>query len=156
MWLSPLLPQGGPWQKLVMAVVNRPGRQEPAPALARLLAESSLSRAALYACGFPVLLLDAVAPGKPISYANAAFEGFFGYRAFEAVGRAFGKLLFKADDALVQTLFAEPSSRWEMKAWDKAGEAKQVEMAVNALRDAEGRLTHWVVAFADRSGAKQS
>jgi PAS domain S-box-containing protein len=119
-----------------------------------MLAESSLSRAALYVCGFPVLLLDAAAPGKPISYANAAFEGFFGYRAFEAVGRPFGKLLFKADEALMQTLFAEPASRWEMKAWDKGGAAKQVEMALNALRDAEGRVTHWVVAFADRSNAK--
>lgn len=139
-----------------MAVVQRPGRPEAAPALARMLAESSLSRAALYACGFPVLLLDAAAPGKPISYANAAFEGFFGYRAFEAVGRPFGKLLFKADEALMQTLFAEPASRWEMKAWDKGGAAKQVEVALNALRDADGRLTHWVVAFADRSNAKAS
>lgn len=139
-----------------MAVVNRLGKPEAAPALARLLAESSLSRAALYACGFPVLLLDAATPGKPISYANAAFEGFFGYPAFEAVGRPFGKLLFKADEALMQTLFAEPSSRWEMKAWDKAGAQKQVEVALNALRDAEGRITHWVVAFADRSLSKQS
>jgi PAS domain S-box-containing protein len=139
-----------------MAVVNKLGRPDAAPALGRLLAESSLSRAALYACGFPVLLLDAVAPGKPISYANAAFEGFFGYPAFEAVGRPFGKLLFKADEALMQTLFVEPASRWEMKAWDKGGVQKQVEVALNALRDAEGRITHWVAAFADRTLSKQS
>ncbi len=36
-----------------------------APALARLLADSALSRAALAACGFPLALADAGAKGRP-------------------------------------------------------------------------------------------
>ena len=57
-----------------------------APALARLLADSALSRAALAACGFPVALADASAKGRPLTYVNPSFEAFFGYRADEARG----------------------------------------------------------------------
>jgi PAS domain S-box-containing protein len=134
-----------------MGVVTKIGRPQAAPALFRLLADSSLSRAALYTCGFPVVLLDAVAPGRPVTYANAAFEGFFGFRTADAVGRSLGKLIFKADEATMQALFAEPASRWEMKAWDKGGALKHVEIALSALRSAEGAITHWVLAFSDRS-----
>ena len=62
-------------------------KQRVAPALARLLADSSLSRAALAACGFPVALADATAMGRPITYVNPSFDAFFGYRADEVLGR---------------------------------------------------------------------
>ena len=61
-----------------------PNGRQPAPALARLLSDSALSRAALAACGFPVALADAAAKGRPLTYVNPAFETYFGYRAEEA------------------------------------------------------------------------
>ena len=124
---------------------------EPAPALYRLLTDSALSRAALGACGFPVAMLDARTGSRPVTYVNAAFEGFFGYRAGEVLGRPLAALLFHGDEALVHRLLAESSSRWKLRAWGKDGAIRHVEISFGAVHSAEGELTHWVVAFADRS-----
>ena len=126
-------------------------RREAAPALFRLLADSALSRAALSACGLPLVLVDADGPGRPVTYVNAAFEGLFGYREAEARGRGVVDLLFRGDDALAQRLFGEPASRLKLRAWSKDGTALQVEAAVGAVRAADGRLTHWVLGIVDRS-----
>lgn len=134
-----------------MAIAHRVAKLETAPALFRLLSDSALSRAALGACGMPLAIVDAAAPARLVTYANPAFEGFFGYRPAEVLGRPLAALLFKGDDALVHRLLAESNSRWELKAWGKDGKARQVELALGAVRSAEGRLTHWVVAFSDRS-----
>ena len=127
------------------------GRVDAAPALFRLLSDSALARAALSACGFPVALVDATSPGRPVTYVNAAFEDFFGYREAEARGRGVVDLLFRGEDIVAQRLFAEPPSRSRLSACGKEGTALQVEVAVSALRGAEGGLTHWVLAFTDRS-----
>ena len=58
-------------------------RREAAPALFRLLADSALSRAALSACGLPLALVEADAPGCPVTYVHAAFVSLFGYRESE-------------------------------------------------------------------------
>jgi len=134
-----------------MKVLSRVAKPEAAPALFRLLSDSALSRAALGACGFPLAMLDAAAPARPVTYTNTAFEGFFGYRPADALGRPLAALLFRGDDALVHRLLAESVSRWELKAWAKDGTARHVELALSAVRSAEGRLTHWVVAFSDRT-----
>jgi len=55
----------------------------------------------------------------------------------------------------VHRLLAESVSRWEMRAWAKDGAARHVELALGAVRGAEGRLTHWVGAFSDRSEAER-
>lgn len=138
-----------------MAIVHRAdkdraARVDTAPALFRLLSDSALSRAALGACGLPLAIVDAAAPARLVTYANPAFEGFFGYRPAEALGRPLAALLFKGDDALVHRLLAESTSRWELKAWGKDGKPRHVELTLGAVRSAEGRLTHWVAAFADR------
>lgn len=127
--------------------------QEPehAPALSRLLSDSALSRAALGACGFPLAMLDARAGSRPVTYVNAAFEAFFGYRAAEAVDRSLAALVFHGDEPLVHRLLAESNSRWKARAWAKDGAVRHVEIALGAIRGADGALTHWVVAFADRS-----
>jgi PAS domain S-box-containing protein len=125
------------------------GRDEAAPALARLLAESALSRAALAACGFPVALADATAKGKPIVYVNPAFEGFFGYRSDEAVGRPTITLLFPEDEAAA-SMFEEAPARLLMRARRKDGATVHVELTIGMVHGADGRLTHWVLAFADR------
>jgi len=126
-------------------------RPEAAPALYRLLSDSALSRAALGACGFPLAMLDARSGSRPVTYVNAAFEGFFGYRAGEALGRPLAALLFHGDEPLVHRLLAESSSRWKLRAWGKDGAVRHVEIALGAVHGADGQLSHWVVAFSDRT-----
>jgi PAS domain S-box-containing protein len=132
---------------------GRPARARPeaAPALFRLLTDSALSRAALSACGLPLALVEADAPGCPVTYVNAAFETLFGYREAEVRGRGVVDLLFHGDEALAQRLFGEPASRWRLPAWSKDGAALQIETAVGAVRSSDGRLTHWVLGMVDRS-----
>ena len=115
------------------------------------MCDSALSRAALGACGLPLAILEADTSQRAIAYVNPAFEGFFGYRGGEALGRPLGALLFRGDEALVHRLLAEPASRWELRGFGRDGAARCVEVAVGAVRGADGRLTHWVLAFSDRS-----
>jgi len=124
--------------------------QTAAPALARLLADSALSRAALAACGFPVALADASAIGRPLTYVNPAFESLFGYRADEAIGRPSITLLFPEDETAA-SMFSDAPSRVQMRARRKDGGTAQVELSVGMVHGVDGRLTHWVLAFADRS-----
>jgi PAS domain S-box-containing protein len=133
-----------------MSALGKPSRPDAAPALFRLLADSAMSRAALGACGFPVAILDATAPMRPVTYVNPAFEGFFGYAPGEALGRPLAALVFHGDDALLHRLLAEPSSRWQIKAWTRDDAQRHVELTLGAVRSTEGRITHWVAAFSDR------
>lgn len=128
---------------------NKAGRQESAPALARLLADSSLSRAALAACGFPVALVDAGGTGKPITYVNSAFSEFFGLRGDEALGRPVITLLFPQDQNASE-LFVKAPIRTAMRARRRDGTTAHVELSVGMVHGTDGRLTHWVLAFADR------
>src|SRR5258707_44145 len=121
----------------------------PVPALARFLSDSALSRAALAACGFPVALSDASAKGRPFTYANPAFESFFGYRADEVLGRPAITLLFPEDERAA-TMFDEAPVRLQMRARRKDGAAAEVELSIGMVLSVDGRLTHWVLAFADR------
>jgi PAS domain S-box-containing protein len=123
---------------------------ETAPALFRLLADSALSRAALSACGFPVALADATLKGRPITYANQAFEDFFGFRRDEALGRPAITLLFPEDEAS-STMFEQAPARLLMRARRKDRSMAQVEVTIGMVNGADGRLTHWVLSFADRS-----
>ncbi len=138
------------WQKQLVTVPSKPGKPQAAPALFRLLADSALSRAALGACGVAVALLDANSKSRAFTYVNAAFEAFFGYRETEALGGSPAALLFRGDEPLVQRLLAESLRRWELTAWTKDGDLRHVEVAIGGLRNADGRLTHWVIAFSDR------
>jgi len=126
------------------------GRAPQAPALARLLADSALSRAALAACGFPVALADATAKGRPLTYVNSAFEAFFGYRGDEAQGKPVITLLFPEAEGAA-SMFDEAPSRVQMRARRKDGSSADVELSIGMVHSADGRLTHWVLAFADRS-----
>jgi len=129
------------------------GRPEVAPALFRLLAESALSRAALDACGVPLVLVDA-ASDNAISYVNRAFEAFFGYRAAEALGRPAARLLFADADAAGR-LFRNPETQMLLRAQRKDGSPADVEVAAGAVRGVDGRVTHWVLAFSDRTELEQ-
>lgn len=132
--------------------MNTPDRisaDQPAPALYQLLADGALSRAALRACGFPLAIIDAAAPGRPVTYANPAFERFFGLRAGEAVGLPLALLIFRGDEATLYRLLAQAPSHREMQVWGKDGRMCNVELTLGAVRNPEGRLTHWVAGFAD-------
>jgi len=117
--------------------------------LERLLSDSALARAALRTCGLPLTIVDAAAPGRPVIYANPAFESFFGLRPGEAVGLPLAMLIFRGDEAQLYRLLAQAPSHRELETWSKDGSVRHVEMTLGALRNAEGRLTHWVVGFAD-------
>lgn len=120
-----------------------------APALARLLSDSALSRAALAACGFPVALADASAKGRPLTYVNPAFEAFFGYRAEDVIGRPVITLLFPEADG-AGSMFNEAPARVQMRARCKDGAGAEVELSIGMVHGVDGMLTHWVLAFADR------
>jgi PAS domain S-box-containing protein len=127
------------------------GRREAAPALYKLLADSAMARAALGACGFPMAILDAAAPARPVTYVNPAFEAFFGCRAHETVGRGLGAAVFRGDEALVHRMLAESNSRRSVRAWAKDGAPRHIELTLGPVRSTEGQITHWVLAFSDRS-----
>jgi len=125
-------------------------KPQPAPALAQFLSDSALSRAALAACGFPVALVDVAAKGRPLTYVNSAFETFFGYRSDEVLGRPVITLLFPQDESAA-SMFNEAPVRQHMRARRKDGAAAEVELSIGMVHGVDGRLTHWVLAFADRS-----
>jgi PAS domain S-box-containing protein len=125
-------------------------KSQPAPALAQFLTDSALSRAALAACGFPVALSDATAKARSLTYVNPAFEAFFGYRADEVVGRPLITLLFPEDEGAA-SMFNEAPLRMQMRARRKDGSSAEVELSIGMVHSIEGHLTHWVLAFADRS-----
>ncbi|OLE19286.1 MAG: hypothetical protein AUG50_04140 [Betaproteobacteria bacterium 13_1_20CM_3_63_8] len=113
-----------------MTVSNKMARPNAAPALFRLLSDSSLSRAALSACGLPVVLIDAQSPARAVTYVNPAFAAFFGFR---------------------DRLLGDMQARQEIQAWGKDGHARHVEVTVGAIRSVDGRQSHWVLAFSDRT-----
>jgi PAS domain S-box-containing protein len=134
-----------------MTVVNKVQRTQPAPALFRLLSESALSRAALEACAFPLALLDATQPARPLTYVNAAFVRYFGWSEADTLGRSPAKLLLRGDEGALQKLLADPGTRWQLSTCAKDGEERHVELALGAVRSVDGKLTHWVLSFADCS-----
>jgi len=135
---------------------DRPsGPRDSTPALARLLGESAMARAALGACPSPIAILDAGSPARPVTYVNAAFTETFGVRAADALGRPLGALVFRGDEALLHRMLAESVFKKPVKAWANDGTARHVEIALGPLRNAEGRVTHWVAAFSDRSEIEQ-
>jgi PAS domain S-box-containing protein len=139
------------WHNPGMTAATKVQRTQAAPALFRLLSESALSRAALEACGFPLALLDATLPARPITYVNAAFASYFGWSEADAVGRSPAKLLFRGDESALQRLLADPGTRWRLVTCGKDGAARHVELALGALRSVDGKLTHWVLSFSDCS-----
>jgi len=124
-------------------------RRPAAPALARLLSDSALSRAALAACGFPLALADASAKGRPLTYVNPSFETFFGYRADEVLGRPVITLLFPEAEGAA-SMFNEAPVRRQMRARRKDGASAEVELSIGMVHGVDGLLTHWVLSFADR------
>jgi PAS domain S-box-containing protein len=117
--------------------------------LEKLLADSALARAALRTCGFPLAIIDAVTPGRPVVYANPAFDQFFGLHSGEAVDKPFASLTLRGDEATLYRLLAQSPSSRELHVWNKEGRMHNVELTLGAVRDPEGRLTYWVIGLTD-------
>ena len=49
------------------------------------------------------------------------------------------------------SMFDEAPARVQMRARRKDGGSAEVELTIGMVHGVEGRLTHWVLAFADRS-----
>jgi PAS domain S-box-containing protein len=125
-----------------------------APALFRLLAESALARAALDACGQPLALVEAGASAPTLCYVNRAFESFFGHPAADVLGRPVAALLFP-EDAAAERLFRETGAQLLLRARRKDGSGAHVDATAGSVRGVDGRVTHWVLAFADRTELEQ-
>ena len=132
-----------------MRALKRVELEDSTPALSRLLSESALFRAALGALGFPVAILDAADPARPVSYVNRAFEEFFGYAESEALARPLAQLVLRGDEPLAHRLLAGSRAHWQIQVFTRDGSPRRVEASVGAVRGADERITHWVVAFAE-------
>jgi PAS domain S-box-containing protein len=138
-----------------MAAPSKPLRPHAAPALFQLLSDSSLSRAALNACGVPLALLEADPTHCSVSYVNSAFAAYFGFAESEVLGRSLAVLVLRGDEPLLQRLLADAPSRRPLTAWHKDGASLAVEVAFAPVHNADGRLTHWVLTFSDRGEVEQ-
>jgi len=96
-----------------------------------------------------VVLIDAQNPEQPVIYANSAFEALTGYSFAELQGR--NLRLLQANDRdqdgrhrLREALSRGESCRVLLRNYRKDGSLFWNEMMILALRDAEGRVTHYV------------
>ena len=72
----------------------------------------------------------------------------------EALGRPVARLLF-ADPGAAGRLLHTPETRMLLRAQRKDGSLAHVEVAAGAVRGVDGRVTHWVLAFSDRTELEQ-
>jgi PAS domain S-box-containing protein len=59
------------------------------------------------------------------------------------------------DAAAAERLFREPEAQALLRAQRKNGSLAHVEVAAGAVRGVDGRVTHWVLAFSDRTELEQ-
>jgi len=130
---------------------GRNARHESAPALFRLLSDSAMSRAALASCGAAVAIVDAQDANWPIAYLNPALERLFGHRDCETQGKSFVPLVLQRDAGAQDRMLEAVRARHEVSASHKSGTPLDVEAMLGPVHDTNGRLTHWVLTFADRS-----
>jgi PAS domain S-box-containing protein len=126
-------------------------RHDLAPALFRLLSDSAMSRAALASCGAAVAIVEAQGAGWPIAYLNPVFERLFGHLNVDVGGRALLSLIFRADPLVQDRLLEAVRAPHDVCAVHKNGMPLEVEIVLGPVHDSSGRLTHWVLTFADRT-----
>jgi hypothetical protein len=59
------------------------------------------------------------------------------------------------DPACAGQLFREPAQSVVLRTQRKDSSLAQVEVSVGAVRGSDGRVTHWVLAFCDRTELEQ-
>jgi PAS domain S-box-containing protein len=113
-------------------------------------------RAAVEASGEAILITSAELnePGPRIEYANPAFTRMTGYEAGEVIGRS-PRFLQGPDtdravlDRLRRALEAGEAAQGEAVNYRKDGSTYMVEWLITPVREADGRVTHWVSAQRD-------
>jgi PAS domain S-box-containing protein len=108
-----------------------------------------LNMRALEASAFPILIADAQAPDMPLIYVNPAFERVTGYRAAEVLGQNCRFLQRDEHDqpALHELRAALREGRdctVTLRNFRKDGTPFWNELTVSPVRDAQGRVTHFV------------
>lgn len=96
-----------------------------------------------------VVLVDARAPDQPVVYVNPAFTRMTGYSSAELIGRNLRTLqgVDRDQDArqrLRKALEAGESCRVLIRNYRKDGSLFWNELAVQPLKDSEGKVTHFV------------
>lgn len=69
-----------------------------------------------------------------------------GPEVLEAMETAF--LASGETEPLAHRLLAGSRAHWQINVWTREGTAQRVEATIGAVRDPQGRVTHWVAAFA--------
>lgn len=115
-----------------------------------------LGRRAMEASSQGMVIADAREPGHPLIYVNPAFEQITGYSRGEALGRSCAFLqgserqqpeLLALQDALARGEGADVV----LRNFRKNGEAFWNELSVSPVRNADGKLTHFVGILNDIS-----
>jgi diguanylate cyclase (GGDEF)-like protein/PAS domain S-box-containing protein len=109
---------------------------------------------ALEAVSHGITITDPHQPDNPIVYANAAFEHLTGYSAEEVIGRNCRFLQGSERDqpSLEEVRAAireERECRVVVRNYRKDGTLFWQELSISAVRDEQGRLTHFVGVHAD-------
>ena len=115
---------------------------------------------AIASVGVGILITDPHQPDNPIIYVNPAFERMTGYAAAEALGRNCRFLQGAGTDPsavaeIRQALKEERDLRTELLNYRKDGSSFWNELTISPLRDAKGRMTHYVGIINDRTERKR-
>ena len=116
----------------------------------------ALLERALDATSTGVAIVDARQPHWPTVYVNAALETMSGYRADELVGRPLGFLQGGEQEqpgleALRHALREGRDGQALLRNFGKDGDPYWIDLVVSPVRDAQGRVTHYVGSQIDVS-----
>ncbi|HBE18626.1 MAG TPA: hypothetical protein DEG17_00190 [Cyanobacteria bacterium UBA11149] len=122
---------------------------------------SALLERAIAASSNGTIITDATLPDYPIVWVNAGFERMTGYSAAEVIGKN-SRFLTRRDtaqpalDELRQTLAAEKSCCVVLRNYRKDGTLFWNELSVSPVRDATGKLTHYIGIQKDITDRKKA
>jgi two-component system cell cycle sensor histidine kinase/response regulator CckA len=119
----------------------------------------SLRDRAIQAVTQGILITDPNRPDNPITYASPGFQQMTGYAADEVLGRNCRFLQGKATDPaavarLREAVKHERPCTVELLNYRKDGTPFWNELSISPVRDATGRLTHFVGAQVDVTGRR--
>ncbi|MBI3529894.1 MAG: PAS domain S-box protein [Betaproteobacteria bacterium] len=106
-----------------------------------------------------ILITNHLLPDQPIEYVNPAFERMTGYSSAEIAGRNC-RFLQGADRnqpeiELLRTAIREGcEARVVLRNYRRNGDAFWAELSISPLRDANGRITHYVGVLSDITEAR--
>jgi diguanylate cyclase (GGDEF)-like protein/PAS domain S-box-containing protein len=113
-----------------------------------------LMREAIEACVNSIIITSAEGPDYPIEFVNPAFEKMTGFSAAEVIGRSAAMLWGSDRDQpgvreIVAIAREEREGQAVLRTWRKDGAMQWSDVYVAPVRDAGGRVRHYVVAHYD-------